>query len=47
MYDLAQKTVSEVTTKKTEVKFHVEERKYLGTESIGDIDRLSFYLNIC
>lgn len=47
MYDLAQKTVSEVTTKETEVKFHVEERKYLGTELIGDIVRWSFYLNIC
>lgn len=47
IYDLAQKTVSEVTTKETEVKFHVEEIKYLGTELIGDIVRWSFYLNIC
>lgn len=35
-----------MTTKETEVKFHVEERKYSETELIGDIDRWSFYLNM-
>lgn len=33
-----------MTTKETEVKFHVEERKYLGTELIGDIVRGHFIL---
>lgn len=33
--------------KEIEVKFYVEERKYLDIELIGDIDRWLFYFNIC
>lgn len=32
--------------KKIEVKFYVEERKYLGIELIGDIVRWLFYFNM-
>lgn len=32
--------------KEIEVKFYVEERKYLEIELIGDIDRWLFYFNM-
>lgn len=32
--------------KEIEVKFYVEERKYLDIELIGDIDRWLFYFNM-
>lgn len=46
IYDLVYKIVLEVMVKEIEVKFYVEERKYLEIELIGDIDRWLFYFNM-